>query len=126
MGKSDEISEENIENITKSEISFAPFFVNYHVLQDINFNGYCLKNNNIFIPKKVMNLYISHILNPWLRNLTTNFTLNNCLFGYVKLIKNADLYKYKYSGYDIGFDSRSELSSTNGGLGEIILGVDMS
>ena len=45
-----------------------------------------------------------------LRNLNTDFALGNCLFGSVKLTKNADLDKYKYSGYGIGFDSRSEFS----------------
>ena len=60
------------------------------------------------IPKKVLNLYISYTLRLQLRNLSTDFTLGNCLFGFVKLTKNADLDKYKYSGYGIGFDSHSE------------------
>ena len=77
--------EENIENITESGSNFAPTVVNHHVLPDINFNGHCLINN-ISIPKKVINLYISYILNPWLGNLNTYFTLNKCLFGSVKLI----------------------------------------
>ena len=98
------MSEENIENITKSDSNFAPAFVNHHVLPDMNFNGHCLINN-ISIPKKVIDLYISNILSPWLRNLTIDFPLNNCLFGSVKLTKNADPDKYKYSGYGIGFDS---------------------
>ena len=42
------------------------------------------------IPKKVINLYISYTINPQLRNLNTDFTLGNCLFGSVKLIKNTD------------------------------------
>ena len=50
------------ENITKSESNFAPTFVNHHLLPDINFNGSCLINNNISIPKKVINLYISDIV----------------------------------------------------------------
>ena len=77
--------EENIENITESDSNFAPTVVNHHVLPDINFNGHCLINN-ISIPKKVINLYISYILNSWLGNLNTYFTLNKCLFGSVKLI----------------------------------------
>ena len=32
------MSEENIENITKSDKCFAPTFVNYLVLPDIKFN----------------------------------------------------------------------------------------
>ena len=36
------------------------------------------------------------------------FYISNCLFGSVKQTKNAEPDKYKYSGYSIGFDSRSE------------------
>ena len=73
--------EENVENITKSDSNFAPTFVDHHVLSDINFNGHCLINNNISIHKKVINPYISYILNTCLRNLNTDFTSNNFLFG---------------------------------------------
>ena len=102
------MSEENIENITKSDSNFAPTFVDHLVLPDRNFNGHCLVNNNISIPKKVINLYISYKVNPWLRNLDTDFTLKSCLFGSLNLTKNADPDKYKYSGYGISFDSRSD------------------
>ena len=54
--------------------------------------------NKIFIPRKVMSLYISYTLGPQLRNSNTDFTLSNCLIGSVKLTKNADLDKYKYPG----------------------------
>ena len=48
-----EMSEENIENIIKSDNNFATSFVDDHVLPDINFNGHCLiNNNNISILKK--------------------------------------------------------------------------
>ena len=54
-------------------------------------------------------------------------TIKNCLFGAVILTKNADIEKYKYSGYSIGFD-RSRFSFTDGGLGQnvLIFGEDMS
>ena len=94
--KSHGISEENIENTTKSYSSFPPIFVDHYVLSRINFNGHCLINNNISIPKKVIKLYTSYIINQWLRNLNTYFILKNCLFGSVKLTKNADSDKYKY------------------------------
>ena len=35
-----------------------------------------------------------------------SITLENCLFGAVKSTKNADIDKFKYSGYGIRFDSR--------------------
>ena len=41
------ISEENIENITKSDSNFVTTFADNHVLPDINFNGNCfIKNIN--------------------------------------------------------------------------------
>ena len=49
--KSNGMSEENIENITKSYSSCAPTFVDHHVLPDINFNGYCLIYNIISLKK---------------------------------------------------------------------------
>ena len=122
------MSEENIENITKSYSNFIPTFVNPHVLPEKNFNGHCLINNNISIPKKVINLYISYALNPWSRNLNTDFTLNNCLFGSVKLIKSVDPDKYRYSGYGIGFDfvQNFHLQTEAWGKNVIIFGADKS
>ena len=65
--------------------------------------------------ENIRNRTKSHTLSPWLRNLNTDFTLTNCLFGSVKLTKNADSDKYRYdSGYGIGFDSRSEFLFTDG------------
>ena len=50
------------------------------------------------------------------------------MFGSVKLTKNADLDKYKYTSYSIGFDARSEFLFTDGSYGKnvIIFGADMS
>ena len=122
------MSEESIENITKSDDNFAPTFLDHPVLPEISFNEHCLIKNNISIPKKVINLYFSYILGHQLRNLNTDFTLGNCLFGSVKLAKYADLDKYKYTGYSIVIDSRSELLFTDGSYRKnvIIFGADMS
>ena len=74
----------------------------------MNINGHCLIKRNIYIPQKVINLYISYTLRPQLRNSNINFTLGNCLFGSVKINKNADLDKYKYIGHSIEFGCRSD------------------
>ena len=44
------------------------------------------------------------------------------------MTKNADIDKYGYSGYGIGFDRRSSFSFPGTGFGQnvLILGVDMS
>ena len=53
--------------------------------------------------------------------------LVNCLFGAVSLTKNADIDKYKYSGYGIGFDRDNVYSVGNRfGRNVIIFEVDMS
>ena len=61
------------------------------------------------------------MLNSQLKNLNTNFTLSNCLFGSVKLTKNVYLDKCKYSGYGIGFNSRSEFSLPDDSMRKMLL-----
>ena len=39
-------------------------------------------------------------------NISSYTTLENCLFGAVKLTKHTDVDLYKYSGYGIGFDRK--------------------
>ena len=47
----------------------------------------------------------NYLLNPQSDYKDINYpTLENCLFGSVKLTKNADFDKYGYFGYDIGFN----------------------
>ena len=43
-------------------------------------------------------------MNLWSRDLGTDLTLLNSLFGTVKLIKNPDHNKYLYFEYGIKFD----------------------
>ena len=49
------------------------------------------------------------------------------MFGAVKLTKNADPDKYKYSGYGIGYDLQSEFLLPDGSMGKnvAIVGGDM-
>ena len=112
--KPNRILAEKIENIIKSDRNFAPNFIDHHLLAEKAFNGHCLIKISIFVPRKAINLYISYTLTPWLKNLNTEFTLNNCLFGSVKLTKNTNPVKYKNSGCGIGFDSCSGFSLSMG------------
>ena len=53
--------------------------------------------------------------------------LVNCLFEAVSLTKNADIDKYKYSGYGIEFDKNGVYSVGNWfDRNVIIFGVDIS
>ena len=120
MWKSNGMSQE-IEKITKSDKHFASSFVNHHLLPDANFNRHCLMKNNKSIPKKVISLSICYTLTQWLTNLNTNFTLDNCSFGSIKLTKHVDSDKYKYGGYGIRFESRSEFSLPDRNMKEMPL-----
>ena len=57
------------------------------------------------------------------------FSLGISIFATVKLIKNVNFNKYKYSGYGIGFDASGSFSLSKGtefGENVIIFGADMS
>ena len=74
----------------------------------------------------MVNIYIVYELESNLNNFDP--TRKNSLFGAVKITKNNDIDKYKYSRYGVGFDSGGAFSFPNGSFGEnvIIFGVDMS
>ena len=79
-----------------------------------------------FNHEKVVNIYtvyeIIKVTNISKYNSNDNYpTLENSLFGGVNLTKNADIDKYKYSGYGIGFDRRSSLSFASDGLGRNVI-----
>ena len=95
----------------------------------VKFNKGCLKqsNNLTYDYGSRVNIYIVYELGASSSN-DSDPTLKNCLFGAVTLTKNADIEKYGYSGYGIGFDRRSSFSFPGGGFGQnvLIFGVDMS
>ena len=95
----------------------------------LKFKGSSLKQEDeaAFTPKNVVTFLIVYELDTWSRDLATDFTLKNYLFGYSKLIKNSDTDKYNYNGYRIGFDCRSKfpLPVSSMGKNPIIFGADM-
>ena len=60
-------------------------------------------------------------LDRWSQDLKTKFNLKDYLFGAVKLTKNANPNKYSYSGYNVGFDSRSIFSIPNFDWGKNVI-----
>ena len=76
----------------------------------------------------MVNLFTAYELDTWSRDLNTDFTLKDCLFGAVKLTKNADVDKYKYSSYGVRFDSQSAFSLSNSSIRKNVLNfrADMS
>ena len=95
----------------------------------VKFNGSCLKQDKVtYTHGKIVNIYIVHEINKKDNTVISDPTLGNCLFGAVTLTKNADIDKYGYSGYGIGFDRKRSFSFSSGGYGQnvIIFGVNMS
>ena len=63
----------------------------------------------------------------WDRKYYDYPVVESSLFGAVKLIKNTDIDKYKYSGYGIRFDRREKFSVPGGfGRNGLVFSVDMS
>ena len=76
----------------------------------LKFTGSYLKQDQIsYTHGKVVNIYIVYELGASTSN-DNDPTLKNCLFGAVTLTKNANIDKYVYFGYGIGFDRRSSFS----------------
>ena len=94
----------------------------------VKFDGSCLKLDKItYTHETIVNIYIVYKLSPNFNDF--ELALENCLFGAVKLTKNADIDKYKYSGYGIGLDAREIFlhpSDGNRAQNVIIFGVYMS
>ena len=88
--------------------------------------GLCMKQGSMsFLHQNLVNLYILYKLDAWSKDLNTNFTLGNWLFGAKKVTKNTDLDKCKYSGYGIeSFIHIYEFVITFSNV--IIFGVDNS
>ena len=78
--------------------------------------------------EKIANIYIVYEINKKDNTITSDLTLENCLFGAVTLTKNVNIDRYGYSGYGIGFDRKEIFSFSGGGYGQnvLILEVDMS
>ena len=124
--KAEGLSDENIAAPTTSDYTRNHQLSYFSTKTRLDFRGSCLKQDKITFNHGIVNIYIVYELNKFYSK--TTLTLVNCLFGVLSLTKNADVDKYKYSGYGIGFDRGSVylLPSGNFGRNAIIFGVDMS
>ena len=128
------LSGERINSIKTPSHSIIPNLDHYGTKTRVELDGGCLKQDKVtFNHEKVVNIYIAYEINKSANiskySSDENYpTLQNALFGAISLTKNANIDKYNYSGYGIGFDRRSSFSFSVGGFGQnvITFGVDMS
>ena len=74
----------------------------------------------------IVNIYIVYLIDPIGNSRNTDYTVQNALFGGVKITKNAtDTSQRKYEGYGIGFDEGGMFSmgNINNGRNVLIFGV---
>ena len=122
------MSDEKNNSIKTPNDSITPNLDYYGTKTRLEFNGSCLKQDSVtFNHGKVVNIYIVYEISKSI-NISNYPTLKNCLFGAVSLTENANIDRYKYSGYGIEFDRHGSFSSPGIGLGQniIIFRVDMS
>ena len=99
--------DESINPRTTSNNSLAPALGYFGNKVRVKFDGSCLKQDKItFTHEKPVNIYIVYELNLWNYVDSSDLTLGNSLISSIKLVKNADIDKCKYSGYRIGFDMK--------------------
>ena len=124
--KSKRLSDENI-TPPYAPCNFVNLSLNYLGTKTrVRFNESCLKQDKItYNHRKIVSMYIIYEINKN-DSASSDPTLENCLFSAVSLTKNANIDKYKYSGYGIGFDWHGSYSHPSGGTGKnvMIFGID--
>ena len=129
--KSKGLFDESIKSFPTSYNSLTPLIDYYGYKIRLKFNRSILRQPKVlYTHGKVVNIYIIYELCASSSNDNDDDkdpTLKNCLFGAVTLTKNADIDKYEYSGYGIGFDRISSFTFRGGGFGQnvLIFWVDM-
>ena len=98
---------------------------------NVKFSGYYFVQNKFINPNAstILNIYIVYKLDAISYTRNTHYTIQNALFGAVKITKNAsDSSKNKYKGYGICFDEGGTFSKANinNGRNVLIFGVDES
>ena len=126
--KSRGLNDTKIESIKTNNYLLNPRMDHYDMSKiRTKFNGSFLNRFSLTVLHgAIVNIYIVY-------EITSNYssinypTLENCLFGSVKLTKNFDIDKYGYSGYGIGFDRNTSFSIGNEIVKNVIIfGDDMS
>ena len=99
--------------------------------------GNHFEQNNVIIPNNnnVINIYVVYKLDPISSTRKTDYTIQNALFGAMKITKNTDSSKNICTGYCLCFDEGGEFGHTvrqgnfyrtTNAKNVIIFGIDMS
>ena len=103
----------------------------------VYFQGSHFQQNDVIVTNNnnVINIYIVYKLDPISSTRNTDYTIQNALFGAMKITKNTDSSKNNYTGYGLCFDEGGEFGHsvkqgnfdrTTNAKNVIIFCVDMS
>ena len=127
--KSKGLSDETIKPPATSDNSLSPLNDYFGNKIRLKLNVGCLKQQNkaAYTHSTKVKIYIVYEIDAS-GSFSDDPALRSSLFVAVKLTKNSDFDKYRYSGYGIGFDKKGSFSFPGGGFGQnvIVLGADMS
>ena len=106
---SDYYNMKGIEDTKKELPKFKNVDETYVYLQGNYFqqNGVIVKNKS-----DVINIYVVYKLDPISSTRNTDYTIQNALFGAMKITKNTDSSKNNYTGYGLCFDEGGEFGHT--------------
>ena len=101
--------------------AFADTYLDLYVLENngrtsVKFNGNYFAQNKFLHPNNnnnVINIYIVYKLDGINNTRNTDYTIQNALFGAVRITENVDISKNKYEGYGISFDEGGTFSKGN-------------
>ena len=110
----DNYSTDSDMSLTANDFANVPTIINNGRV-NVKFKCGYYKQSKLIKPNNnnVINVYIVYKLDPVSNTRDDTFTVQNALFGGIKLTKNTDTSKYKYEGYGICFDEGGVFSMGN-------------
>ena len=116
----------NMDPVSVATISLPPLIDNGRM--SVRLEGAYFKQMRLLRPNNdnIVNIYIVYLIAPISNSRNTDYTVQNSLFGGVKITKNAtDTSKHKYERYGISFNDGGMFSmgNINNGRNVLIFGV---
>ena len=128
-------SNKNVLDSVQNTKNVSPDIKNIKGQLYVSFNGNYFEQDPITIPNNVINIYVVYKLDSISSTRKTNYTIQNALFGAMKITKNTYFSKNNYTEYGLCFDKGGEFghtvkqgtfNRTTNAKTVIIFGVDMS
>ena len=116
----------DMDNVSVATTSLTPLTDNGRM--SVRLEGAYFKQMRLLRPNNdnIVNIYIVYLIDPISNSRNTNYTVQNALFGGVKITKNVtDTSKHKHEGYGTCFDEGGTFSKgrINNGRNVLIFGV---